>query len=403
MKIVGIVAEYNPFHYGHVHHIMETRKNGATHIVAVMSGHFVQRGEPSVVSKFARAKMALQNGVDLVLELPLPWSMSSAEGFAFGAMSLLQGLGCVEGLSFGSECGNIERLKQAALACDHPDVLRVLPHYLDQGLPFPSVRQKAVSHALGEDIADVLQSPNDQLGVEYLRASRRIGWNVQPMCIPRMGVQHDQDSTHCRFASASLLRRWMTKDGLDKAKPFLPSSSFAILKHQWDMGAAPASIENIDRCVLARLRNMTAEELKSCPDVSEGLERRILKEAKTAKNLPTLYDAVKTKRYTHSRIRRICMAAFLQLPAGMTKQCPPMLRILGMNRRGQEILSVASRKAALPIVTRAKELLGLEEFAAQVSCLERTAGNLWGLCTPSILPCDMDLTAKLLVEKESLF
>ncbi len=400
MKIVGIVAEYNPFHYGHRHHILETRKKGATHIVAVVSGHFVQRGEPSIVSKFARTKMALKNGVDLVLELPLPWSMSSAEGFAFGAVSILQGLGCVEGLSFGSECGNLEQLKQAALSCDHPEVLQILPHYLGQGLPFPTARQKAVSHVLGEDVAGILQSPNDQLGVEYLRAIHSLGWDVQPMCIPRVGVQHDQDSSHRRFASASLLRQWMIKEGLDNVKSFVPPSSFDILKDQWDMRAAPASLQNMDRCVLARLRTMTAEELRSCPDVSEGLEHRILKAAKTAWNLPSLYDAVKTKRYTHSRIRRICMAAFLQLPAGMAKQRPPILRVLGMNHRGREILSLASQRATLPIVSRSKELFSLKGFAEKVVQLERTAGNLWALCTPSVLPSDMDLTAKLLVEEK---
>ncbi|CZT57026.1 hypothetical protein BN3661_01746 [Eubacteriaceae bacterium CHKCI005] len=397
MKIVGIVAEYNPFHYGHLHHILETRKKGATHIVAVVSGHFVQRGEPAIISKFARTKMALANGVDLVLELPLPWSMSSAEGFALGAISILRGLGCVGGFSFGSECANLESLKQAALACDSPKALEALPYYLGQGLSFPFARQKAVSQIFGEDIADVLQNPNDQLGIEYLRAAHRLHWDSHPICIARAGVQHDQNSSHRHFASASLLRQWMMKGLIDQVECFMPSAAFEILKEQWDQGAAPSSLQNLDRCVLARLRTMEPEELALCPDVSEGLEYRILQAAKKAQNLPQLYDMVKTKRYTHSRIRRICMAAFLQLPAGLSRQLPPIIRVLGMNHRGKEILSLAAQESTMPIISRSKELLMQNGFPAQVVELECRAGNLWGLCTPRILPSDMDLTAKLTV------
>ena len=185
MVIAGVVAEYNPFHLGHAHHLEETRRRGATHIVAVMSGQFVQRGEPALLDKWTRARAALSCGADLVLELPLPYAMATAQRFALGAVGLLDALGCVDLLSFGSDCGDLDRLKACIRLLNDPRFPQALGQFLDRGMTFAAARQQAVRELGGAELAATLGRANDILALEYLAALEQLGSAMAPLAIPR--------------------------------------------------------------------------------------------------------------------------------------------------------------------------------------------------------------------------
>ena len=268
MNVAGIIAEYNPFHRGHAWHIARTRRTlGAdTAVVCVMSGHWVQRGECALTDKWSRAALALSGGADLVLELPTPWAMASAESFARGAVGLLAATGVVDVLSFGSETGELAPLRAAAAALDGPDYPERLRAGLARGLSFPAARQAAVG-------AYCLASPNDNLGVEYLRA---LPPGMEALTIPRRGAAHDGPAAG-GFASASELRALLRAGRAAEADPYLTAP--------WS-GAA-ASMAHIDRAVLARLRMMDEADWAALPDggVAEGLPARLARSARTADSL----------------------------------------------------------------------------------------------------------------------
>lgn len=206
MEAAGIVAEYNPFHGGHAFHIAETRRRlGGCAVVAVMSGNWVQRGECAVLDKWTRTRAALEGGVDLVLELPTPWAVSSAESFARGAVELLAASGVVTCLSFGSECGEADRLRQVADCLDSPRYPDALRRFLEEGAPFALCRQRAAEELLGPELAGLLACPNNNLGVEYLRALNALGSGIRPVTVRRAGAGHD-GGDHPDYPSASFLR-----------------------------------------------------------------------------------------------------------------------------------------------------------------------------------------------------
>ncbi|MDD2362392.1 MAG: nucleotidyltransferase family protein, partial [Oscillospiraceae bacterium] len=346
MKIAGIVAEYNPFHNGHAYHIEQTRSEdgqgcGATHVVAVMSGNFVQRGQPAIMPKSDRVQAALSGGVDLVLELPLPWAMASAEGFAYGAVSILDGLGCVDILSFGSECGDTALLEKAVDSLESRNFSGLLHVYLDMGISFPEARQRAIQKIAGNKIASLFESANNTLGIEYIKALRRLCSNIEPYTVRRFGVGHDDELPVGDIASASAVRTIIQAGRPENAAPYLPSSVKRILHNALQDGRCPANTELIERAVLASLRLKSKEELSTLPGISEGLENRLYKAIREAGSIGELIDRVKTKRYTYTRISRIIFAAFLGLINQPEKLQPPYIRVLGTNDKGIEILREA--------------------------------------------------------------
>lgn len=398
MKIAGIVAEYNPFHNGHAHHIERTRADeggGATHVAVVMSGNFVQRGEPALLPKADRVRMALAGGADLVLELPLPWCLSSAEGFAFGAVSLLDALGCVDMLSFGSECGDVAALKRAADALESPRFSQLLRYRLEGGNPFPDARQKAVSEIAGPKIAALFASANNTLGIEYIKALRRLQSPMDCFTIPRFGADHDALRPLGDMASASYIRSVLQSGHSLNAAPFLPAACYALFSDAQEAGRAPARLPLMERAVLARLRMLTKEEWAALPDISEGLENRLYTAAQQAGSWDELTAAVKTKRYPLTRIQRVLWAAFLSLPAGYAAKRPPYIRVLGMNERGREILS-AAKNAAVPVVSKPSQIEQLGEEARAVFALESRAADLYALFLPKPLPCGAAYTTGVL-------
>ena len=388
MTIAGIIAEYNPFHNGHLYQIEQTKRAGATHIVAVMSGSFVQRGEPALFSKWDRAAAALESGVDLVLELPVSYAMSSAERFGLGGVTLLEALGCVELLSFGSECGELAKLQAAADLCLKLHQNADFASLLKSGCSYPSARAQAVAKLADRQTAALLSSPNNTLGIAYLNALTRLESSIRPMTVLRVGAAHDADETAGSFASASLLRQKLRAG--EPIAPFLPQSAAECL-----IGKPTADPNRIEAVLLWQLRRMTAADFAALPDVTEGLQNRLYRAAQSAQSVSDFLEKVKTKRYTHARLRRIVWSAALGLRQTDYSLPLPYLRILGFNRRGREILALAGKTAALPLVSSFPEI---EQIAPRFAALEKAATDLWGLAVTPPVPCGADYNRKIITE-----
>ena len=390
-RISGIICEFNPLHNGHAALLKHLRQDADDRIVCVMSGNFVQRGEAAVLDKWSRTRLALENGADLVLELPLPWAMAGAERFALGGVSLLDALGSVDRLAFGSECGETAPLQRIAEYLLSPQFSADIRPHLAAGLPFAAARGKAIEKALGADCAALNEQPNSILGIEYCKALLKRGSMITPYTIPRVAVDHDAPNASGRFASASLIRR-LSAEGED-ISTFVPESTNARIGELRSEKLYPADIRYLERAVLAFLVTLSPERLRTVPDVSEGIENRILAAAGTAPSIEALYDTVKAKRYSHARIRRIVLSAFLGLTDDLPAT-PPYLRVLGMNERGAEILRTA--KPALPYVTRPADVKKLSIDAQRIFALEARADDLYGFCTKHRRPAGLDYTEKLI-------
>lgn len=387
--ISGIICEYNPFHNGHRALIEESRRRGSTHIVAVMSGNFVQRGEPACLEKGARARMALACGADLVLELPLPWAMARAETFAWGGVYLLQQLGCVEHLMFGSEQGEIQTLQELAALLESPDFQAALARELTQGVPFARARQAAITKLCNTETAQILEQPNNILGIEYCKALRRLNSSIQPETIQRVGAGHDASAPGSEYASASYLRTQLQTNPQADLSAYMPHTAAKLLRTEAWAGQI-ASLERLETAMLAMLRTLSKEQLAQLPDISEGLEHRLWRAIRQSSTLDELYQTAKSKRYSHARIRRITLAAFLGLRADDIKEPPPYLRVLGMNPRGREILHQAKRSTQLPIVTKYAEIASLSQNAEDLFALECRATDLFTLSLAYRQACGLE-------------
>lgn len=373
METAGIVAEYNPFHRGHAWHIAETRRRlgGDAPVVCVMSGHWVQRGECALADKWLRAALALDRGADLVVELPTPWAMASAEPFARGAVSLLAATGVVDVLSFGSETGELAPLEAAAAALDAPEYPEKLRAALGRGLSFPAARQEAAGAAC-------LSAPNNNLGVEYLRSIRALGSTIRPLTVPRQGVGHDGPAAG-GFASASELRRLLRAGRGEEAAPYLTAPWSGEL----------ADMQHIERAVLARLRTMGEGDWAALPDGggAEGLPSRLAKAAREAVSLEDFYTRAKTRRYPHARLRRLALAAFLDLRAAERPAAPPYVRVLGLGGRGRALLRKMKDTCPLPVIVKPAQARELDGPALALFQAEARYTDLYGLCFPAPRPC----------------
>ena len=397
MKIGGIVAEYNPFHNGHKYQLQKSVEKGElTHTVAVMSSNYVQRGEAAIISKWARAETAVKNGIDLVIELPTLWSTSYAQRFAEGAVSLLDALGCVDILSFGSESGNIEELIACQKAINSEEVSERLKENLDLGLGFATARAEALRSVCGNRFFDILDGANNTLGIEYLNALDRLKSSIAPMTIKRKGAAHDSIMRNDNFASASEIRR-MIRENNNEWEIYVPQSVADIYKREASEQKAPCLNEKLEFSILCCMRQLSAEDIGLSPDVSEGIEYRIHEAALKARNLDELYSLAKTKRYSHARIRRIVLHAFMGFVADDYKGNPPYIHVLAMNDKGKEILKEAKEKSKLPIVTKASDFDELDEYGRHVFSLEDMCTDVFSLSSPAILPCGREKTNGIIV------
>lgn len=392
MKISGIICEYNPFHNGHLYHIEETRKHGATHIVAIMSGNFVQRGDVAVINKFERAKTAVRCGADLVIELPVAYCLSAAETYARGAMYILKGLGCVDELSFGSECGDLGLLSQVVKASYSCAKRPELEDLMKMGNSYPKALQRLIRQHYGDELADLLSSPNNTLAVEYLKAMVAVKLKIQPFTVKR-DAMHDGTKAVGNLASASLIRQLMENQS-EEFDELVPDTSSETLSACAATGMT-ARFENLERILLYRLRTATPEEIAKLPEVGHGLEHKIYS-ARNETSLESMLLTMKSKRYPMARLRRILLDLLIGIKPADTETPPPYGRILALNERGRAILSAAKAAGTtLPYATSLAKLSELGGAAQECAELEARATAVYGLAQRNVGTADADYKAMI--------
>ena len=347
MAITGIIAEFNPLHNGHKRLIDEAKSKGNL-VAAVISGNFVQRGECAIAEKEVRTRFALICGVDIVAELPTLWSMSTAGNFALGGVWQLYCLGCEE-IIFGSECGDIEKLKHTADILCSDEFFSLLTKKVNGALTFATAREEAASE-LGADIS-LFKNPNDNLGIEYIIAAKKLIIPIKFRCIKREGAGHDSRCISGDFVSASYIREQLAGGNIAFAERFMPSCLHGILAER-DI----ADTKKLETAILSVLRTKTADDFKNLPDISEGLHNRLLFAVRAAANYGELQMGLKSKRYTLSRIRRIILSAFLGFDNQFFMKRPPYVRLLGASSNGLAELSKGSMYEVLTKPSKIKEL-----------------------------------------------
>ena len=308
--VTGIICELNPLHSGHKYLFDTVKQSENDAVVCCMSGNFVQRGEFAVYDKFTRARSALENGADLVIELPAAYSTLSAEGFCRAGVKLLEATGIVDRLAFGAENDNIDELKEIAEKLLDKATQKKITEEMKSGISFAAARSKVLD-------TELLNSPNNILAVEYLKATK-----LPCVAVKRIGKGHDTDDEEY---SSSAIRSKLSGDEI-------------------------SSMRNCEIAVLSKLRTMTAQDFLKIADVSEGLENRIFEAVRNAATLDELYELIKSKRYAHSRIRRIILRAYLGIYDAPKE--PPYIRILGFNAKGKALLSEMKKRASKPIITK---------------------------------------------------
>lgn len=369
MKLVGLVVEYNPFHNGHLYHLTESKKiTNATHSIAVMSGNFLQRGEPALFDKHTRAKMAVSNGVDLVVELPTLFACQSAEIFAHGAITLLNSLNCVNFISFGSEEGDVNILYQIAkiLSFEPVDFKNMLKHYLDDGLLFAVARSKALyDYIYKNNIVNIdenrlnyiLNSSNNILGIEYIKSLIKLNSSIEPFTISRIQADYNSSIISGDICSATAIRKSLRSSiDLDIISSVVPPSTLSAIQECIDNNFNPMFDEYyFDSINQIILRDINI--LENYFDINEGIENKIYKSVFTSTSLSDLHQSVKSKRYTLTRIKRMLNNILL----GITKDdmnkiksinSLPYVRVLAFNDKGREIINQIKLNSNITIINK---------------------------------------------------
>ena len=389
-RVLGIVAEYNPFHNGHAFHLQESKKRtGANAVVCVVSGNFVQRGNTSLIDKWTKAEMALRGGADLVLELPVVYAVASAERFAYGAMRLLENLKIVDTVSFGIETDEISTLNNIAniLYKEPKDFSTILNHELSKGLSFPKARENAVMIYLNDikRYANVLNGSNNILAIEYLKALKTLKSPMNVIGVKRQKVFYNQEQVVDEFASATAIRKLLIRGQTDEIRKVMPKASYHLLMDEAKKGKIVPDLRTLENAILYNLRKMDVKEIAELADVSEGLEYAIKEGANSSNNLQDFINIVKSKRYTQTRLQRILIYSLL----GITKKkvqtltkVEPYARVLGFTPIGRQMLSdMYNANSRLNVITSVKrfeeenrnktlqEMLNLDKMATDIYTL----------------------------------
>jgi len=421
MKILGLITEYNPFHNGHLYHLNASKEiTGATHTIAVMSGNFLQRGEPAIVHKWERAKMAVKSGVDLVIEIPTSYACATAELFAYGSVSLLNKLGAVNCISFGSEIGNIDLLSEVVdvlTSCSH-EFEEILKSHVNLGFTFPVARSMAIIKYFEEikgynaekliSISDIIKNPNNILGIEYLKAIKNLKSSITPYTITRKSAHyHSKDITNTSIASATAIREHLfNNNALATLSSVLPSTTFNILSTGIQNDIAPIFSTDFQQSILSILRRSRLDDIKNVFDVVEGLENRIFQCSNKANTLIELYNCIKSKRYTMTRIQRILMHILLNINKDDIFQFnnnggPQYARILAFNYKGREILQTLKSTSSIPIISNLKHYRPQNKTAEQMLNIDIRATNIYSLAFKNVqsIPGQLDYITSPYYEK----
>jgi predicted nucleotidyltransferase len=381
MKVLGIIAEYNPFHYGHLYHLVQSKKLiKPDYTIAVMSGNFTQRGEAAITDKWIRAKTAVICGIDLVLELPVIYAVQTAELFAYGGIQTLNNTGLVTNVCFGSEIGDIKPMQWIAniLTNENAEFSALMKKYIKKGLSYPAARQSTLldyvtkySHLINEYdgkefitaeiIKKTMSGSNAILGIEYLKALKKTNSNIIPITVPRIRSSYSCNYIKKGISSATSIRNEIIKYGMSqKVRETMPKSAFSILEKTYAEGSCSIDKRFIDSLIIGLLRRSSVLEIASWVDVEEGLENRIKDAALSATNMEQLISLVKTRRYVRTRIQRILIYCLL----GLTKEGfrmlhdagPSYLRVLAFSQRAIPLLKRMKETAKVPIITKAAHI-----------------------------------------------
>ena len=410
MKICGIVAEYNPFHNGHKYQIDNIKKKtNCDIIIAVMSGNFIERGLPASFDKWSRTKMAIENGVDIVIELPTLYATASAEYFAMGAVSILDRLNCVDYISFGAKDDKLQMLQDLAKAIvkEPKEYKVVLKEELAKGISYPLARNKSLSSYFKgkykkELIDEVLQDPNNILAIEYLKALKILKSSITPLLIKRIGTDYNSVEIKNGFCSSTAIRELLAKNNVRKLKHVMPKSSLQLLKDEIKNGKGPVEITNFENEILYLLRTMDTSSLSEIADISEGLENTIKKSLLTSFDIETLIDSVKSKRYTRTRIQRILIHALLNIKSSYLEKYkvnPQYARVLGVSKNGKNVLSKISKTTTIPIVTSVNKFLKIAtDEQKEMIELDIRATNIYslGYKNKAEKKCNLDYTMNII-------
>ena len=377
MDAVGVVCEFDPLHRGHEKLLRRAGETGLP-VVCAMSGSFTQRGGPACVEKFARAEMAARCGADLVVELPTPWAMATAEKFADGGVSLLAQCG-VKTLCFGSECGDADTLWAAAEALLRADIHRAIRAEMDGGLPYAAARQAVLEREAG--CGALLAQPNNTLAVEYLKAIRRRGLALDAITLRR------EDGGHHGPTSASQIRALLAAGQAADAFALMPPAAADILRREMEKGQAPADPARLETAMLARLRLMKEADFAPYDGGGEGLYRRVYQAVQAGSSLEDILTRATTKRYPTARVRRMLWSAFLNLKP--PTEDIPYVRVLAATASGRKLLR-QMQDSGVPVLTKPADVAHLGPAAEDLFTREARRTDVYTLACPSPLPCGSD-------------
>ena len=397
-KVLGTIAEYNPFHNGHLYHIKKS--------IEETGADFVQRGNTSIIDKWTKAKMALANGVDLVIELPTVYSVSSAENFAEGAIKLLDSLKIVDTISFGIEAKDIASLNNIAnvFYMEPKEYTNILNHELKKGISFPKARENAVMMYLNDikQYANILTGANNILAIEYLKAIKKLKSKLNPIGIRREKVLYNDEIIIDDFASATAIRKMIATGQFEEIQKVMPKSSYALLADELRRGHYVLDLSKFQKEIIYNLRKMKVGDIAQLADVSEGLENAIKNAANSCNNVVDFVNIVKCKRYTQTRIQRILIYALLGITSEKmmtSKKTTPYARILGFNEKGKKLISqIVKHNKRAQIVTSVKKYMDESKNKALKEMLETDifATNVYTLGYESDSWSNLDYTNKII-------
>ena len=406
--VLGIIAEYNPFHNGHLYQIEEAkRQTGAEYVVAIISGNFTQRGNTSLVNKWTKAQMAIENGVDIVLELPTVYSISSAENFAQGAIKVLESLKIVDTLCFGTETGDFAALNNIANVLYHEpkEYSAILNHELGKGISYPKARENALMMYLNDikRYANILSGSNNILAIEYLKALKKLKSEIKPFPIERKKVYYNDERIVDEFASSTAIRKLVALEQYDDLRKVMPRNSYMLLKEEIRKGSYVLDLIKYEKEILYTLRKMNTKEIADLPDVSEGLENAIKNAANSCNSLLEFVNIVKSKRYTQTRIQRILLYVLLGITKKdmeNSKKVIPYARVLGFNNKGKEMLSdICNINPKIQMITSVKKFTEQNNNKILKEMLEKDifATDIYTLGYEADSWANLDYTNKLII------
>jgi len=404
-KVLGIIAEYNPFHNGHLLHLTKSKEEtGAEYSICIMSGNFVQRGNTSIVNKWVKTEMALKSGIDLVLELPTVYSISSAENFAEGAIKLLNSLKIVDTVSFGSENSDIDILNRiSGILYEEPkQYVEFLNEELKKGLSFPKARENAVLLYLNDKkYFNILNQPNNTLAIEYLKALKKYKSHIMPIAIKREKAFYNSNCIVDEYASATAIRNMIVNNQFNDIRKVMPRLAYDLLMQEIENNQYVIDISKFEKEILYSIRRLSTADLKKFPEVNEGLENSIKNAANSCNTLAELINIIKTKRYTQTRIQRILLYILLNITKKdmyISRKTVPYARILGYSQKSKALISeIYKANPKIALITSVKNFFDSSNNKTYKHMLNKDvlATNIYTLAYKNDSVANLDYTKRI--------